>query len=242
MDKKNYIIKDDIDLIKSNKLLFHAYKIKFDLIKKYIGKKNILEIGSGSGIAKYFLKNIKTSDLRKNQNIDFVYNAHIDKLKKKDCIFMVDVFHHLHRPNLVIKNLKKYLKKEGKIIIFEPYVSPMSFIFYLITSFAGPKEKMGLFKKIDLSIKTTGLKKKFDFVMQPQKFFGSKNNKKDVVEIFYIAEYFFIFTGGIHFHRLQKFIPNFVYIFLQKIDDVLNKSKNSIIKKFFATKILIVIE
>jgi len=59
MDKKNYIIKDDIDLIKSNKLLFHSYKIKFDLIKKYIGKKYILEIGSGSSIAKYFLKNIK---------------------------------------------------------------------------------------------------------------------------------------------------------------------------------------
>ena len=40
MDKKNYIIKDDIDLIKSNKLLSHSYKIKFDLIKKYI-RKNI---------------------------------------------------------------------------------------------------------------------------------------------------------------------------------------------------------
>ena len=76
--KNNYIIKDDINLIKSNRLLFHAYKIKFDLIKKHIGKKNILEIGSGSGIAKYFLKNTKTSDLRKNPNIDFVYNAYFD--------------------------------------------------------------------------------------------------------------------------------------------------------------------
>ena len=178
----------------------------------------------------------------KNQNIDFVYNAHIDKLKKrKDSIFMVDVFHHLHRPNLVIKNLKKSLKKGGKIIIFEPYVSPMSFIFYLITTFAGPKEKMGLFKKIDFSLKKRNLRDNFDFVMQPQKFFHKKN-KKDVVEMAYIAEYFFIFTGGIHFHRLQKFIPNFVYSFVQKTDDFLNNSKNSIIKKFFATKILIVIK
>ena len=49
--------------------------------------------------------------------------------KKKDFIFMIDVFHHLHRPNLVIKNLKKSLKKNGKMIIFEPYLSPMSFFF-----------------------------------------------------------------------------------------------------------------
>ena len=103
----------------------------------------------------------------------------IDKLKKrKDSIFMVDVFHHLHRPNLVIKNLKKSLKKRGgKIIIFEPYVSTMSFIFYLITTFAGPKEKMGLFKKIDFSLKKRNLRDNFDFVMQPQKFFHKKIKK-----------------------------------------------------------------
>ena len=122
--KNNYIIKDDINLIKSNKLLFHAYKIKFDLIKKYIGKKNLIE--------------------------------------------------------------------------------------------------------------------KFDFVTQPQKFFGSNNNK-DIIKIYYISEYFFIFTGGASFHKLQKFIPNFVYSFLLKFDDFLNKSKNSVIKKFFATKILVVL-
>ena len=239
--KNNYIIKDDINLIKSNRLLFHAYKIKFDLIKKHIGKKNILEIGSGSGIAKYFLKNTKTSDLRKNPNIDFVYNAYFDVLKKKkDFIFMVDVFHHLHRPNLVIKNLKKSLKKNGKIIIFEPYLSPMSFFFYFITFFFGPKERLGLFKKIDFSLSKKNLIEEFDFVTQPQKFFGSNNNK-DIIKIDYILEYFFIFTGGVSFHKLQKLIPNFVYSFLLKIDDFLNKSKNSVIKKIFATKILIVL-
>lgn len=239
--KNNYIIKDDINLIKSNRLLFHAYKIKFDLIKKHIGKKNILEIGSGSGIAKYFLKNIKTSDLRKNLNIDFVYNPYFNVLKKKkDFIFMNDVFHHLHRPNLIIKNLKKSLKKNGKIIMLEPYVSPMSFFFYLIASFFGPKERLGLFKKIDFSLSKKNLIEKFDFVTQPQKFFGSNNNK-DIIKIYYISEYFFIFTGGASFHKLQKFIPNFVYSFLLKFDDFLNKSKNSVIKKFFATKILVVL-
>jgi SAM-dependent methyltransferase len=162
--------------------------------------------------------------------------------KKQDAIFMVDVFHHLHRPNLAIKNLKKSLKKNGKIIIFEPYVSPVSFILYLITSFAGPKEKMGLFKKIDFSLKKRDLRDNFAFVMQPQKFFGKKIIKKDVVEIAYIAEYFFIFTGGVHFHNLQKLIPNFVYSFMQKIDNFLNNSKILLLKKFFSTKILIVIE
>ena len=47
---------NNIKLIRSNKILFNTYKKKFDLIKKYIKKKNTLEVGSGSGISKYFLK------------------------------------------------------------------------------------------------------------------------------------------------------------------------------------------
>lgn len=99
---------------------------------------------------------------------------------------------------------------------------------------------MGLFKKIDFSLSKKNLIEEFDFVTQPQKFFGSNNNK-DIIKIDYISEYFFIFTGGVSFHKLQKLIPNFVYSFLLKIDDFLNKSKNSVIKKIFATKILIVL-
>jgi len=57
---------------------------------------------------------------------------------------MVDVLHHLHRPVLAINNLKESLKKDGKIIMLEPYVSPVSFIFYLIIAFFGPKEKLGI--------------------------------------------------------------------------------------------------
>jgi SAM-dependent methyltransferase len=237
-----YDLIDDIKLIESNKLLFKAYKLKFKLIKKYISKKNVLEIGSGSGIASFFLKNVICSDVRKSLNINIIFNAYEDKLKKKiNSIILNDVFHHLHRPNIVIKNLRRSLKKEGHLVMLEPYLSPVSYIFYIIISFVGPKEKLGFFKKVDLSLKKRGLKKQFDFVMQPQKFFKS-NSKQKNVKIEYISEYFFIFTGGLSFHKLQKFVPKFIYNFLLKFDKSLNESNNIPIKKFFATKMLIVLK
>lgn len=234
-----YSLIDDINLIKTNKILFKTYKIKFNLIKKYIKKEKTLEIGSGSGISKYYLKNLIRTDLRNSSNIDLVFDVYKDKLKDKvKNILMIDVLHHLHRPFAAINNLKKSLDKNGKIIFFEPYVSPISFIFYLIISFIGPKEKLGIFKPIDRSTKKKALKKKFDFVMQPQKLVKILKKKK----IGYISDYYFMFSGGLSFHKIQKFIPEIMYKFLLNFDKYINRSKNIYLKKIFATKIIIIIK
>lgn len=236
---KKYSLIDDINFIKTNKILFKTYKIKFNLIKNYTKKEKTLEIGSGSGISKYFLNNVITTDQRNSSNIDLRFNVYKNKLKDKvKNILMIDVLHHLHRPCAAINNLKKSLSKDGKIIMLEPYISPASFIFYIITSFFGPREKLGIFKKIDLSTKKKGLKKKFDFVMQPQKFARTLKIKN----IRYISEYFYMFSGGLSFYKVQNFVPQFIYKFLLNFDDFLNKSKNIYLKKFFATKIIIIVK
>ena len=74
--------------------------------------------------------------------------------------------------------------------------------------------------------------------MQPQKFARTLKIKN----IRYISEYFFIFSGGLSFYKVQKFIPKFIYKFLIIFDDFLNKSKNIYLKKFFATKIIIIVK
>ncbi len=238
-DLRSFSIAKNINLIKSNKFLFQAYKKKFDLIKNRIKNNKSLEIGSGSGIASYFLKNIITSESKKTSNTNLAFNVYRNKLKKKvGIILMVDVFHHLHRPCVAIKNLKKSLKKNGKIVMLEPYVSPISFIFYFIIGFTGPKEKLGFFKTIDLSLKKSGIKEEFAFVMQPQKFIKSNLNKKKI-RVDYISEYYFFLTGGLSFYKIQKWIPNFVYNLSSKFDEFINKSQSIFLKKIFATKILV---
>ena len=113
-DLRSFSIAKNINLIKSNKFLFQAYKKKFDLIKNRIKNNKSLEIGSGSGIASYFLKNIITSESKKTSNTNLAFLMIGNKLI--GIILMVDVFHHLHRFH---KNLKKSLKKNGKIVMLE---------------------------------------------------------------------------------------------------------------------------
>lgn len=49
-----------------------------------------------------------------------------------DYIIFADVLEHLYNPNLVIRNMKKYLKKEGKIIASIPNVMHYSVVMNLI--------------------------------------------------------------------------------------------------------------
>ena len=108
-------------------------KFQLDKIRKYIKKKDILDIGSGTGgLINYYLKETdKVSAIEPSpklkKSLEAKYKNKIKifsnkkKLKKKyDVILYMDVIEHIEKYNYEIQTIKKYLNKNGLIIINVP--------------------------------------------------------------------------------------------------------------------------
>jgi len=115
----------------NNKNLIFLLNRRFSWMKNYIkNKKIIIELGSGNGCIKKILKNDKIvlTDIVKYPWID----KKVDMLKVnlgKKYFNKVDIFiinhslHHCSSPFSTLKNMSKYLKKNGYILINEPETS-----------------------------------------------------------------------------------------------------------------------
>lgn len=108
-------------------------KFQIQKIKKYIKKKQILDVGSGTGgLINYYLKETnKVSAIEPAIKLKKILETkfknkikiYLDKknLKKKyDTVLYMDVIEHIKEYNNEIYKIKKYLKKNGYIIINVP--------------------------------------------------------------------------------------------------------------------------
>lgn len=108
-------------------------KLQQKKIKIFIKNKDILDIGSGNGgLIKYYLKetnkvsaiepSVKLKEILKTKykkKINIFSNK--NKLKRKyDVILYMDVIEHIKKYNNEINSIKKYLKKNGFIVINVP--------------------------------------------------------------------------------------------------------------------------
>ena len=126
---------------KKNTNLRFLLEKRFLWMSKYIkNKKNIIELGSGNGASKDLLKNsnIILSDIQKYSWINKKIDMNNLKLKKK-FVKKVDVFiinqalHHCSNPANLIKQMSKYLRKDGLILINEPEISfSLKLLLYLL--------------------------------------------------------------------------------------------------------------
>jgi SAM-dependent methyltransferase len=123
------------EIIMSKPFLKHIY-IDWYLIFKnclqQIPEGKLLEIGSGGGFIKEVIPNVITSDILPLENCDMTFSAEAlpfgnDELS---AIFMINVFHHIPKPHLFLKEAERSLKKGGKIIMIEPANSILSRFVY----------------------------------------------------------------------------------------------------------------
>ena len=109
----------------------------------------IVEIGSGIGNLKSHLPNALATDLFAYPWLDLVCDAYSMPFATGSVSHLVlfDVFHHLEVPNAFLKEARRVLVPQGRIIIFEPYISLCSFIVYGLFH----HEPIGCCKPIDLA-------------------------------------------------------------------------------------------
>ncbi|MHC9543677.1 MAG: class I SAM-dependent methyltransferase [Vulcanimicrobiota bacterium] len=91
-----------------------------------------LEIGSGPGFYKKNHEKIVSSDILFSNELDVVCNSHF--LPFKDKAFMnivgVDVLHHFDKPSAFFDECLRILEPNGRLILIEPWISPLSKIVY----------------------------------------------------------------------------------------------------------------
>ena len=111
---------------KNVKFLLHE---RFSWMNDFINQDDIgVEVGSGAGFAKNFIKNknFKLSDISDDDHLDY---KNIDAQKTKfddesfNYVIASNMIHHTPYPIKFFKEMNRILKKGGKLIIFEAYCS-----------------------------------------------------------------------------------------------------------------------
>ena len=126
-----------------NKNLRFTLKKRFGWMNEYIQKDDIgLEVGAGPGFSKEFIhnKNLKISDFSNHEHLDYKnINAHNTKLKNSsfDFVIAAHVLHHIPYPIKFFREMHRILKKGGKLIIHEGYLSVLLQLFIIIMRHEG---------------------------------------------------------------------------------------------------------
>ena len=111
---------------KNLKFLLHQ---RFDWMNKYIKDDDIgIEVGSGAGFLKDFIKNknLKLTDMSDDEHLHYKnIDAQNTKFEKEsfDYVISSNMIHHIPFPNKFFREMNRILKKNGKLIIFESYCS-----------------------------------------------------------------------------------------------------------------------
>jgi SAM-dependent methyltransferase len=123
------------DIILQKPFLKQLYKDWYTVFiqkSKEVGKGIYLEIGSGGGFLKEVFPEVVTSDILDLPNVDKVFSAEEMPFKENElgCIMMLNVFHHIPRPYLFLKEAERTLLPGGKIIMIEPANSNLGRFIY----------------------------------------------------------------------------------------------------------------
>lgn len=91
-----------------------------------------LELGSGSGNFKEFMPECISSDIDNCDWLDMIFDAHKMPFENESLgnIVMIDVLHHLYNPVLFLNEAARVLNKSGRVIMLEPFPSPVSLPIY----------------------------------------------------------------------------------------------------------------
>ena len=114
------------------KRLYNDWYLIFIIKSKEIKNGKYLEIGSGGGFLKDVFPEVITSDILTLPNVDLIFTAEEIPFKENELasIVMLNVFHHIPKPHLFLKEAQRTLIKGGKIIMTEPANSALARFIY----------------------------------------------------------------------------------------------------------------
>lgn len=236
MDEYNLELFRQRENILSNSGLRSYFSFLYEIVNQELETfDSILEVGAGAAISEIFLKQpIVRTDILPFNEFNVLGDCAMERLPFKDSSFdavlAFDSIHHSDQPSKAILELLRVIRKGGKIIIVEPFVSPLSYLPYKIFHY---EETSWNFKEqgsIELSLRNlnpeTGDQGVSRFVINQLSNRRSTNFPKLIVSITYLSPFSFFATGGVSkplktpkifvnfLIQVEKLIPNFIMKFL----------------------------
>ena len=136
--RRDNIMKDKVDnellfckqIWKRKKILRSIYHQWYSDISVHLKDGITFEVSSGIGNFKEFYPKMITSDIRFSPWVDLVADAMQLPFKNESItnLVCVDGLHHLESPYLFLSEAQRVLKRGGRLILFEPYLSPFAYL------------------------------------------------------------------------------------------------------------------
>ncbi len=192
----------------------------------------LLEIGSGDGFLKEIHSEFITSDIRHLPHLDMIIDA--EKIPFDDeelsCIGMTNVFHHIPRPYLFLREAERTLKPGGKVIMVEPTNTLFSRFVYKNFHFEPFDEKGG--REIrEGAIANQALP--YIYFERDRHWFETTFTQLKIEKIEYHTAFRYIISGGM---SMRQLLPSFSYPVIHGLELMLHPLRNQI--AMFSTIIL----
>jgi len=117
-------------IIKEKAFLHKIYLEWYHWIVKSLpaGDEPVLELGSGGGFLSEIVADVITSDVFSLPNVAVALDAHYLPFKSNSlrAIAMVNVLHHLSRSPCFFHEAMRCVRKDGRVLLIEPWVTPWS--------------------------------------------------------------------------------------------------------------------
>ncbi len=113
-------------------VLRSIYEDYYRRIVAACGPGRTLEIGGGSGNLKHFLDQVVSTDLVPTPWLDAAADAQALPFADASLanIVGVDILHHIERPLRFLREAGRVLQANGKLVLMEPAITPVSWVFY----------------------------------------------------------------------------------------------------------------
>lgn len=205
------------DIILQKPFLKRWYQDFYDVfIKKSRAIKGgkYLEIGSGGGFLKEVFPEVITSDILELPNVDQVFSA--EKLpfeaNSLASILMLNVFHHIPKPYLFLKEAERTLIKGGKIIMVEPANSAFGRFIYKRFHHEPFDEKGGREIEAGNPLSNSNQALPHIYFERDVNLFHKEYPQLKIVSITYHSPFSYVISGGVSRSAL---LPYFMYNFVK---------------------------
>ncbi len=212
------------DIILNKPFLKRLYQDWYDVFIKEsrtVGKGIYLEIGSGGGFLKDVFPEVVTSDILDLPVVDKVFSAEELPYKENELgsIMMLNVFHHIPKPYLFLKEAERTLVKGGKIIMVEPANSALGRFIYKRFHHEPFDEKGG--REIEAGNPLSNSNQALPFIYFER---DTEQFKKDypslkIKKIQYHCPFLYVLSGGV---SRSAMFPYFMYGFFKGIEKLLS--------------------
>jgi SAM-dependent methyltransferase len=200
----------------------------------------VVELGSGLGNIREVIPHCLRTDLFPNPWIDQIENAY--KLSFEDetisDLILTDVFHHLKYPGTALQEWRRVLRKGGRVIMLEPYMSALGLFIYGVPH----DEPIAIMKKIEWTAPEDWSPEKIDYYAAQgnatRVFLGNKFRSKldgwQTIETMRFSALAYAASGG--FSKPQLY-PTSMLPWVKKLEILLD-----VLPGLFATRLLVILE